>query len=83
MSHFMLKSRRALFPASTEAFAKQSADFLNNLNFDTKKAIVLNVIDKIVAAQDKLQVWGYIPVTIENNVAFITKYRNCRFAKRW
>ena len=55
---------------------------LKNLNFQAKKAIVDVIIDKVVANKQELHVWGFIPITIENNVAFFPKYRHRRSAKR-
>ena len=54
---------------------------LKNLNFQAKKAIVDVIIDKVVANKQELHVWGFIPITIENNVAFFPKYRDCRTAQ--
>jgi site-specific DNA recombinase len=64
-----------------ESFAEQASSMLKNLSFEIKRSIILNVVDKITATQEKLQVCGYIPITIENNVAFFPKHRNCRTAK--
>jgi len=46
-----------------DAFAEKATIALQNLNFDAKKAIVLNVVDHIVGTQNKLQVYGYLPIT--------------------
>jgi len=64
-----------------ESFAEQSSSMLKNLSFEIKRSIILNVVDKITATQEKLQVCGYIPITIENNVAFFLKHRHCRSSK--
>lgn len=65
-----------------EAFSKKISRALdkNNLNFNAKKAIIMNIIDKVVGTREKLQVYGFIP--IESNINVFTIYRNRRFAKR-
>lgn len=50
------------------------------LSFFQKRDIVLSMVDKIVASQANLLITGYIPVN--QNVAYKTIHRNCRFAKR-
>ena len=52
---------------------------LKNLNFSAKKAIIRNIIDKVVGTREQLQVYGYIPVI--SNINVFTEYRNCRLAK--
>ena len=70
------------FPNETEVeiFAEEAVEALKDLKFETKKAIVTNVIDRVIGTQDKLQVYGYIPIT--NHVEFISSYRNRRIAER-
>jgi site-specific DNA recombinase len=46
-----------------EAFARQASETLPSLNFAAKRGIVMNVLDKVVGTQGKLQVHGFIPVT--------------------
>ena len=52
-----------------EKFAKVVSQKLHNLNFDLKREIVLSTVEKVVGTQEKLQVYGYIPI---NHVKFKT-----------
>ncbi len=61
-----------------KAFAKKASKELKNLNFSAKKAIVKNIIEKAVGSREKLQVYGYIPVT--SNINVFTEYRHRRTA---
>ena len=60
-------------------FADEAVARLINLNFETKRAIVLNTIEKIVGSQQKLQVYGYIPIS---HVGYKTSDRNRGNAER-
>lgn len=64
----------------TNKIAKEATTKLKNLNFEVKRRIVVSVVDKIIGNQQKLQVYGYIP--INQNVSFCSKHRHCRVAKR-
>lgn len=55
-------------------FARKASSALGNLNFATKRAIVLHTIDKVVGTKERLQVYGYIP--IENHVEVFTNDRH-------
>ncbi|MDO8557280.1 MAG: recombinase family protein [Candidatus Jorgensenbacteria bacterium] len=74
----------AELPSASEigVFAKKAAEALQNLNFEARKAIVRNVIEKVVGTQSELQVYGYIPVSNINYVGFKTIHRNRWSAKR-
>ncbi|MEX1000311.1 MAG: recombinase family protein [Thermodesulfobacteriota bacterium] len=61
-----------------EAYSQEAIKELNDLNFVTRKAIVMNTIEKVVGTRDKLQVYGYLPIA---NVGSFTKHRNCRSAE--
>lgn len=64
------------------SFAKESKEVLRELNFETKRGIVINIIDKIIGNKEKLQVYGHLPVlSINNNVKYNTIHRNCGVAK--
>lgn len=64
-----------------EAFTQKTSKALSgNLSFDSKKAIIRNVIDRVVGTRENLQVYGYIPV--ESNINVFTINRNRRFTKR-
>ncbi len=62
-----------------EIFAKVASRKLRNLNFELKREIVLSTVEKVVGNQEKLQVYGYIPI---NHVLFSSEYRHCRAAER-
>ena len=62
-----------------EQFAAKARETLKYLHFEQKRDIVLSVIDKIIATQTKLHVYGYIPV---ENVNFHTEHRHCRSSER-
>ena len=64
-----------------KSFAERSIKMLSDLNFESKRAIVTNVVEKVVATQQKLEVSGYLPVT-SNYVKFNTSSRHCRSTKR-
>jgi len=63
-----------------ERFAEKAKSKLENLNFEVKKGIVMNVVEKIIGTKENLQVYGYIPVT-SNYVEPLTSDRNCRIAE--
>jgi site-specific DNA recombinase len=63
-----------------KAFAEKASQALKDLSFSAKKAIINNIIDKVVGTRENLQVYGCIPVT--SNINVFTEYRNCRSAKR-
>lgn len=60
-------------------FAKHSAQKLSHLNFESKRAIVMSVVDKIVGSQESLHVYGHIP--LKNHVKYETNDRHCRASK--
>ena len=67
-------SLAALEPHEIEAFAASAARALEDLNFESKRAIVMSVIDKVVATQETLEVYGYIP--IKDHVELCSEYRD-------
>lgn len=68
--------RTAPLPEANElaAFAKEAGDALQNLNFETKRAIARQIVEKVVGTKQQLQVYGFIPVT-NVNVFTIHRYR--------
>jgi len=58
-----------------EAFAKHAVEVLPNLKFEAKRGIVMNVLEKVVGTREKLQIYGFIPVT---NVNVCTNDRHRR-----
>ncbi len=63
------------------AFAEESKEALVGLNFGLRREIVTNVIERIVATQEKLEVSGYLPIT-SNYVRFKTNDRYRRPPQR-
>lgn len=72
-------------------FARQATEMLKDLNFDSKRAIMMSILDKVIGSQQQLEVSGYLPITPDddpgptshngitpNYVAFKTSYRNRR-----
>jgi len=55
------------------AFAEKAKETLQGLKFETKRAIILNTIERVISTQSQLQVIGYIPL----NVQLFTHHRNC------
>jgi site-specific DNA recombinase len=49
-------------PQEIAAFVEKAEAALQNLNFEQKRAIVVNVIDKVVAGREVVEVYGYIPI---------------------
>lgn len=61
-------------------FAKLTTETLKELNFETKRAIMMNVLDKVIGTQKQLEVHGYLPIS-PSNVCFKTIHRNRRPAE--
>src|SRR5665213_990358 len=59
-------------------FAREAARALQNLDFRAKKAVIGNVVERVVGTREKLQVYGFIPVTSETNVKVFTNDRHSR-----
>ncbi|MES2930971.1 MAG: recombinase family protein [Patescibacteria group bacterium] len=64
-----------------EVFAEKASEFLKDLKFNAKKAIINNIVDKVVGTREKLQVYGYIPVT-SSDINVFTEYRHRRTSQR-
>ena len=45
-----------------ERFASKARECLSDLNFEQKRAIVMNTVDKVVGTQQELKVSGYISI---------------------
>ncbi|MGA8290949.1 MAG: recombinase family protein, partial [Rhodoplanes sp.] len=63
-----------------ERFANQAGQKLHDLNFEQKRAIVVNTVEKVVGTQQQLQVFGYI--SIPDHVEFNTINRHGQCATR-
>lgn len=63
-----------------KSFAEESVKVLPELSFELKRAIITNVVDKVVGTQKKLEVSGYMPIT-SSYVKHKTSYRDCRIAE--
>jgi len=59
-----LRTNAARLPSEKEIrqFAQQASKTLQNLNFDQKRAIVREVVDRVVGTQERLHVYGAIPI---------------------
>jgi site-specific DNA recombinase len=70
------KLKEAPMPTNrqVETFAAKSARALLDLNFEAKRAIVMNIVDRVIGTQKELQVYGFIPVT--NYVEYKTSDRH-------
>ena len=75
------QASKALVPKKAEiaTYAEIASTALRNLNFRTKKEIVMCVIDKVVGTKAELTVSGFIPIT---NINVFTSYRHRRSPKR-
>ncbi|OGG39170.1 hypothetical protein A3J20_05355 [Candidatus Gottesmanbacteria bacterium RIFCSPLOWO2_02_FULL_42_29] len=70
-------------PASGDiaSFCKKALEVIDNLDFNSKRAIIREIVDKITASQKELQVYGYLPILKEDNVKYISECRDCRVAE--
>ena len=57
-----------------EQFASKAREGLSGLNFEQKRAIVMNTVDRVIGTQQGLQVLGYI--SIPDHVEFQTSDRH-------
>lgn len=73
------KTGISIMPSENEIrdFAKEAAETLSNLNFETKRAIMMSILDKVVGTQQQLEVYGYLPI-VPHHVAFETIHRHRR-----
>jgi len=80
LQHYKQDQQHAQFKPPTldnlQGFCKKTLEVLQNLDFEHKRAIILEIIDKIVATQKELRVYGYLPIVKEENVKFISEYRD-------
>jgi site-specific DNA recombinase len=59
-----------------ENFTAKVRHALPELSFEAKREIVITVIEKAVASQQELHVYGHIPIASENHVEFKTIHRH-------
>lgn len=64
-----------------DSYAQRAVFALQSLTFDKKRAIIEQVIDRVVADQKRLQVFGYLPISEANYVKFFSKGRDCGVAE--
>ena len=57
-----------------KSFTEESAQVLPELSFELKRNIIINVIEKIIGTQQKLEVNGYMPIT--SNLWRVPNYRS-------
>jgi len=72
--------KRFEMPGGTEmkTFAEKARKMLQNLKFETKRAIILNTVDRVIGTQSQLQIIGNIPL----NVKFLPEGRHRRPSQR-
>ena len=63
-----------------EAFAEKAVMVLKNVNFTSRRAIIMNVIDKVIVSPELIQVYGCIP--INENVALCLNDRDSQDTNR-
>lgn len=65
------------------SLAKEGREVLKDLKFESKKAIVKDVIETVVSSNGKLIVSGYISFNYLNHVVFCTSHRYSWTSKCW
>jgi len=63
-----------------EAFAEKARKTFKNLSFTLRRAIILNIVEKVIASKEHLQVIGYLPLPL--NVSLCYEDRHCRASQR-
>ncbi len=78
-----IKTDSMVAPSQDEivAFTLRATKALYNLDYEAKRKIILNTVDKVIGTQQKLEVYGFVPLT-ETNVALSAEYRNRGVAER-
>lgn len=64
-----------------ESFAKEAMQKLKDLSFEVKRAIVRQLVSKVIASRKALQVYGTINLNEIFYVFFCSEYRNRRVAE--
>jgi site-specific DNA recombinase len=69
--------KRMLLPNinQLEEFTTKAEKNLENLSFESKKEIIKNIVEKIVATPKELLIYGHLPIESLNNVPFCSNYR--------
>jgi site-specific DNA recombinase len=62
-----------------QAYTQLASRELKDLSFELRKEIVMNIIEKVVGTKEKLQIYGYLPIS---HVKFIPEHRYCWTSKR-
>lgn len=78
----LLSNTSSVLPTKSDIdlFVSKARSTFMNLNFEAKQGIVRVLVEKIVGTKEKLQVYGYIPVTSNINVFTINRHglNTCR-----
>ncbi len=76
-------SEKFIAPDSDQisAFTEKASVAIRNLSFESKKAIIKEVIEKVVSTQKELSVYGFIPVSNLDNGLLCSEYRHCWVTK--
>ncbi len=61
-----------------DAFCKQAQKVLSSLSFNSKQEILRNVLEKVIAAQEKIEGYGYLPIQEGSYVELKSINRNNR-----
>lgn len=64
-----------------DEFVKRTRSNIQELGFESRQLIVRKLVDKIVANQKEMTVYGYLPLETEENIKYGSISRNCWFAK--
>jgi len=59
-----------------EIFVRKTGNLFKNLSFESKRAIIRNVVEKIIGTQKELLIYGYIPINNLNHASLCSCYRN-------
>lgn len=76
-----VESRNIPSTFDINSFTVTAKTKLENLSFASKKAIVIDIIDKVIATREQLQVSGFIPIST-NHVEYKTISRHHRTSER-
>lgn len=85
LQEFKLEQQQVRFSmpqlSDLENFCKKALEILKSLDFEHKRAIIRELVDKIVGTQQEIVVYGYLPIVKENYVKFWSERRNCWASK--
>jgi len=65
-----------------KSYCQKTKAKLESLDFQGKRKVMLHVIDKIIANQKEVHVYGLLPMTEANYVKYTSESRYCRASER-